>query len=1413
MRGARVLCCVLAVLASAPALPARQAAAGFTNAPARRLLFAQGRLVCVPCPAGTYKAAAGSAGCLPCPGAGPSRAGSASRADCMQPCATPAATSTGTANFARMCGPSFNASCAAAASSTLDDSELAAAAAVDGDLGTRFHTECTGSPEWFRVDLGVRRKIASVTITQRTGAARLSGSLVKVGDADAHAAAGNAQCAALPSISADPHTAVVACDAEGRFLFVTAEDCILFDEIQVFGPCACPARQHAPRGGGACAACPAGTTSAAGGACQCRANFFRSDGVCAACAAGTTSPQGALGGASSCVPPCAAGQAVPRFDDASFLASALVPARGGLEFASLATRAQPAPLAADIDVAGAQGYQRTVAYQQRAHAAAALPIPHPNHIENRDTFRLVRFLPAQAAAGRWHDATDDLLGSHAAYGAPHSFAAQWSRAFPRAESSEMLVARADFSHWVRFPRASLDATYTDAAQDVLATSADGAAHTIRWDNRGSGNAEDPRIKVSDAVYVYSEAGSRETSGYMLGSLVFVRGASAMPAARPAGAADMPTAGAGPPAALFAGAAQQYLDGGPRTFNLDGNGGFTAVAVLRFAGAPLQAEPVFDFGSAGLPDIALARTAAAALEFSVWNRAAGDRCSVTTAGGAGVPSAQWLTVVLRYRRSSRGLSVRVSGAAGFRATGAATCATARTDRAVANTLVGRSNGAAPLFLTAAVAGLYAVDAELSAGAVAGVVASFAAGTEPLDTCAACPPGEGSLAGGPCGVVPTCLANAQPTLDLSGCECSAGYTGAPAACSACPAREYKALAGPQACAACPDAAPSPPGSASLAACMQLCAAPAATSTGTANVARTCGAAGTGGACPALLSHPQPDSAFGAAGVAVDGVRAPANVDAPADAFRSAGAGVDEWWRVDFGAPRRILRVDIQNRQDATAFGVIDGAVVRIGDSEAFAANTQCGSALSGAKAEHTVTCDLVGRFLYVVLPSLGPLQFAELEAFGPCACPAGQYAPAAGGAACAVCPAGFTSLTGAEGLGACGCPAGGYAAPVPFAVLERALALVPGDGSLPRLATLATRARPETRTAGDVPFFRANGGPDRKGAVEFDRGDAQLLDGGEHVFDLSAGAFTMLAVLQLTDEVGQLFTTGVRERIVDFANHDGSRRIRVSRQVDKEFLYILGGCRSGNDPANHLLIPQEEWFVMLIRLYKNDGVQTVKFELLDMEYEPVEGSDAITTVCEAANTAADTMTTTKLGGGDSDTGNFYLAGDFAGFLAVDADLDDVQTRFLVAQMRAGRDTLGRCAVCPAGMTSPVGALDLAGCVPAPPCQAGYDGIPGACDPCVAGTFKSAAGLQACGPCAPGTAGRAVASTAPCPACPAGQIQTQAGQTTCVDCAAGTFREANSSAALPADCQACADFSSSPAGSARASSCQCIAGYLGD
>ena len=204
-------------------------------------------------------------------------------------------------------------------------------------------------------------------------------------------------------------------------------------------------------------------------------------------------------------------------------------------------------------------------------------------------------------------------------------------------------------------------------------------------------------------------------------------------------------------------------------------------------------------------------------------------------------------------------------------------------------------------------------------------------------------------------------------------------------------------------------------------QQCANPATTSTGTENFARMCGATGNVGcgatASSTLSAQDLPPS------VAVDGVYSASTDTGHQKIFHTAVSGVN-WWRVDFGTERRVQRVYIRNRFDPLYHVQLNSAEIRVGNTDSSTSNTVCGT-IGTAVIDNVVTCDVLGRFLFVVIQN-DYLHFSELEAYGPCACPAGQFGPSAGSGACTTCPANSVSLAGAVAATECvfSCPAGQY-----------------------------------------------------------------------------------------------------------------------------------------------------------------------------------------------------------------------------------------------------------------------------------------------------------------------------------------------------------------------------------------------------
>jgi len=243
---------------------------------------------------------------------------------CQQLCVSPQTTSQGTTNFARACG-SGASNCVASQSSFLPSGfGSPPSIAVDGGTGAFFHTNYNAN-EWWSVDFGVSRKLSRVIIINRETtlssiAQRLDGASIRVGDGSTFDSVLNTQCALTPSGSGG--TVTVNCNAVGRYLFVVRSECIHFEELSAFGPCACPSGQYGPITGiGACVVCSTGTTSPQGSigsascvmpcpsnaqrppdgsACECNAGYTSLPASCAACVAGTYKSVTGSAGCASC---------------------------------------------------------------------------------------------------------------------------------------------------------------------------------------------------------------------------------------------------------------------------------------------------------------------------------------------------------------------------------------------------------------------------------------------------------------------------------------------------------------------------------------------------------------------------------------------------------------------------------------------------------------------------------------------------------------------------------------------------------------------------------------------------------------------------------------------------------------------------------------------------------------------------------------------------------------------------------------------------------------------------------------------------------------------------------------------------------------------------------------------------------
>lgn len=154
---------------------------------------------------------------------------------------------------------------------------------------------------------------------------------------------------------------------------------------------------------------------------------------------------------------------------------------------------------------------------------------------------------------------------------------------------------------------------------------------------------------------------------------------------------------------------QHLNGGSKVFNINTNGGFTALAFMKFTGSAGSWERILDFGNGqggvnGL-NILLARfESSSTLACDIYN--ANTTVVVMRATNA-ITQDEWAVFGVRYRKSDRRVEVLKNGIVIASGTSSADI----TNRTLSNTYVGRSHWA-DAYLNADIGGLYVCDKYLT-----------------------------------------------------------------------------------------------------------------------------------------------------------------------------------------------------------------------------------------------------------------------------------------------------------------------------------------------------------------------------------------------------------------------------------------------------------------------------------------------------------------------------------------------------------------------------------------------------------------------------------------------------------------------------------------------------------------------------
>ena len=183
---------------------------------------------------------------------------------------------------------------------------------------------------------------------------------------------------------------------------------------------------------------------------------------------------------------------------------------------------------------------------------------------------------------------------------------------------------------------------------------------------------------------------------------------------------------------------QYLDAGSRTLNIATNGGLTIVSVVRFTGTVGSWERIIDLGNGPDKDNIVVARPLTTSEVHVNVRNGASVTIETTSSSELLVQNSWLTVVVRYRASTREYWLTVNGVGGS----AGTAPAAVTDRTVSKTWMGRSNwGYNPAlgydaFFNGEMAGVFVLDEYLSTNATSAIADAMIRGVDLTDTFTGC-----------------------------------------------------------------------------------------------------------------------------------------------------------------------------------------------------------------------------------------------------------------------------------------------------------------------------------------------------------------------------------------------------------------------------------------------------------------------------------------------------------------------------------------------------------------------------------------------------------------------------------------------------------------------------------------------------
>jgi syndecan 4 len=253
---------------------------------------------------------------------------------------------------------------------------------------------------------------------------------------------------------------------------------------------------------------------------------------------------------------------------------------------------------------------------------------------------------------------------------------------------------------------------------------------------------------------------------------------------------------------------QFLDAGPRTWNVATNGGFTLVAVVRFTGAVLASERILDaWSGTGSGEGFLSRSGSTQkIEFDWINKQIQGPFVISSS--LFVQDTTWLQIVVTYQISTGILSLNVNGVVNV-----VTVTPSIPDKTLSGIYLGRSKVYTNRDFNGDMAGVFVVDEYLNTNATTDIINSMMQGVDLTDTacpsgnaCTACVAGTYKTVAGSSACTACPAGSTSPVASSSSAACinpacNAGYTGPDGGtCTACVAGKYKTITGSSACEEC-------------------------------------------------------------------------------------------------------------------------------------------------------------------------------------------------------------------------------------------------------------------------------------------------------------------------------------------------------------------------------------------------------------------------------------------------------------------------------------------------------------------------------------------------------------------------------------------------------------------------------------